>query len=159
MNRLKTLVIPPSGPEDAKIAFFGEAPGANEKTKPFEGTVGQFFNKSLRQKGISRAAVYTDNIFEQQPPRNNFDYFFQDKGRNIPTWEGQEHIDRLKKAGIALAASGPMITSFHSEVSSISARKMGRSPGMINLRCFTFSATFCSFRVRTTFSAEILSPA
>lgn len=99
VDRLKTNVVGPEGPLDAKMCFVGEAPGAEENSslRPFVGSAGQLFNRCLRTVGIVRSEVLVTNVFLQQPPRNNINYYYQDKANTRPTWEGQEHVDQLRK--------------------------------------------------------------
>jgi DNA polymerase I-like protein with 3'-5' exonuclease and polymerase domains/uracil-DNA glycosylase len=98
MGKLTTNVVPFIGPEDAKMCFVGEAPGAEEDAvlEPFIGQAGQAMNRWFRQTGIVRSKCRIGNVFEQRPPRNKVDYFFQDKAKKILTWEGQEHVEKLR---------------------------------------------------------------
>lgn len=107
MERLTTRVVLPEGPPDAEIIFVGEAPGAEEDAsgKPFIGSAGQLFNRCLNSAGIIRSNCQVGNIFSQRPPRNNVNYYFNDKSNTKPTWEGEEHIKKctewLKKSQCA----------------------------------------------------------
>ena len=100
MQRLKTRVVPPEGPLDAEICFIGQAPGREENLtgKPFANTqgAGGLLNRCLRQKMIPRPSVLITNVFSQQPPKNNVGYYFQDKGKTKLTWEGEEHVEKLR---------------------------------------------------------------
>lgn len=95
---LTTNLVKAFGPQNAKIFFIGEAPGEEEDTncEPFVGTAGQFLNRVFRAKGIIRSEILIGNIFNRRPPKNNVGYFYQDSGRKILTWEGQNHVDKLK---------------------------------------------------------------
>ena len=99
MERLKTNIVPFSGPLDAEMCFMGEAPGEQEDNalKPFIGSAGQLLDRCFRAVGIARNEVLLGNIFPQRPPNNKIAYYFQDKKCTKPTWEGEEHIARLKK--------------------------------------------------------------
>lgn len=99
MDRLTTNIIPPDGPLDAKICGLGEAPGKEEdfKLMVFKGEAGKLLNRCLRAAGLSRTEILLYNIFEQRPPNNKINYYFVDKSNTQPTWEGQEHIDRLQR--------------------------------------------------------------
>lgn len=102
MKRLETNIVEPAGPLDAKICFVGEAPGEEEDLalQPFIGTAGQFFNRVLAKKQIIRGEVLLTNVFRQRPPRNNVGYFYQDSGplqRRKLTWEGEEHVEALRR--------------------------------------------------------------
>lgn len=97
-TRLTTNIVPPTGPLTAKILLIGEAPGKEENIAcvPFVGSAGNLLNQCLRSSGIARGNILISNVFCQQPPRNDVSYFFQDKGKKKLTWEGQEHVDRLR---------------------------------------------------------------
>jgi len=97
-KRLKTNIVPAVGPLDAEICFVGEAPGEEEDRmcEPFVGSAGSLLNRSFQREGIIRSQVLLTNVFCQRPPRNNLDYFYQDKMHRLLTWEGQEHVERLK---------------------------------------------------------------
>lgn len=98
MERLRTNIVPPDGPLDAKLCFIGQAPGKDEdeSLKPFVGAAGQLFNRCLHTVGLVRSEVLVNNVFKQRPPKNNVGYYFVDKGCNKLTWEGQEHVDVLQ---------------------------------------------------------------
>ena len=98
-SSLNTNVINPEGPTDAKIMFVGDAPGEQEdyECRPFVGSGGQLLNRCLQQKNILRGDCLLTNIFCRKPPRSNINYYFQDKSNTKPTWEGQDHINNLKK--------------------------------------------------------------
>lgn len=122
-ERLVTNIIQAEGPSDAKIILIGEAPGAEEDQmgRPFVGSAGQLLNRCLNQIGIVRSNCLVGNIFLQRPPRNNVNYFFQDKSNKKPTWEAEEHIlkckawlEKLKQEGnpklvVALGATAMFI--------------------------------------------------
>jgi len=99
MERLTTNVISPDGSLESPICFIGEAPGAEENTRliPFIGSAGQLLNSCLRTCGMARAMVLVHNVFTQQPPKNNVNYFFNDKSNTKLTWEGEEHVAKLKE--------------------------------------------------------------
>lgn len=60
------------GPQNAKIMFVGEAPGASEDMQgtPFVGQAGQKFTEMLNAAGINRDEVYISNICKCRPPNN-----------------------------------------------------------------------------------------
>jgi len=95
---LNTNLVKAFGPRDAKIFFVGEAPGEEENNacEPFIGAAGQFLNRVFRAKGIIRSEVLIGNIFNKRPPKNNVGYFYQDKGKKILTWEGEEMLSKLQ---------------------------------------------------------------
>ena len=100
-KRLTTNIVPPVGPLDAKMLFVGEAPGEEEdrRGEPFVGSAGQLLNRCFGSENVKiiRGGVMLTNIFKQRPPKNNLDYFYQDKGRKMLTWEGKEHVEMLRK--------------------------------------------------------------
>lgn len=93
-TRLTTRRVLPEGPLDAKMVFFGEAPGKDEDDlgRLFVGAAGQFLDRGFRQVGIIRSEVLIANLFDQRPPNNDAKYFFQDKSCTKLTWEGEEHL-------------------------------------------------------------------
>ncbi len=99
MERLKTNIVGPSGPLDAEMCFIGQSPGSeeNDKRRPFIGPAGRTLDQCLRVVGINRASILINNVFKQQPPSNNVNYYFQDKSNTKLTWEGQEHVDLLRE--------------------------------------------------------------
>lgn len=98
-ERLKTRIVPPVGPATARICFVGEAPGAEEDSagEPFIGSAGQLLRRCMKQTGLIFSECIVGNVFLQRPPRNQITYYFQDKGCKLLTWEGQEHVDKLKQ--------------------------------------------------------------
>ncbi len=98
MERLTTNIVPFSGSLEAEMCFLGEAPGEEEDSalEPFVGAAGQLLDRCFRTVGIARNEVLIGNIFSQRPPDNNINYYFQDKKNRKPTWEGEEHIARLR---------------------------------------------------------------
>ncbi len=99
MERLKTNIVPPSGPLDAKMCFIGEAPGEEEDYtgECFVGSSGQFQDRCFAQVGITRSRVMLTNVFWQRPPKNQVSYFYSDKSQTKYTWEAQEHLDNLRE--------------------------------------------------------------
>ena len=97
-ERLTTNIVPPEGPLTARILLIGEAPGREENASllPFKGSAGEQLNRMLRIVGLIRRDLLINNVFLQQPPRNDVGYFFRDKAHKQPTEEGQEHINKLK---------------------------------------------------------------
>jgi DNA polymerase I-like protein with 3'-5' exonuclease and polymerase domains/uracil-DNA glycosylase len=97
MDRLKTRVVGPEGPLTAQICFIGQAPGAEEDSsgRPFVGAAGQLFDRGLKAIGILRSETLVWNIFAQRPPNNDVGYYYQHYPTQL-TWEGEEHLARLK---------------------------------------------------------------
>jgi len=99
LERLETNIINAEGSFDAQICFIGDTPDAEENMvgRPFIGSAGQFLNRVFASVGLIRKEVLLTNCFLQHPPGNNVEYFYQDKGCNKPTWEGEEHIENLRQ--------------------------------------------------------------
>ncbi len=60
------------GPDDARLMFIGEAPGAQEDQQglPFVGPAGRLLDNMLAAVGLRREAVYVTNIVKCRPPNN-----------------------------------------------------------------------------------------
>jgi uracil-DNA glycosylase family 4 len=60
------------GPADARLCFFGEAPGADEDASgmPFVGRAGQLLTKIIEACTLSRDQVYILNVLKCRPPDN-----------------------------------------------------------------------------------------
>ena len=67
------------GPEDADIAAFGEAPGADEvdapqhrsnRFKPFIGGSGRLLTALVHQAGMPRSTMFISNVVKCRPPKN-----------------------------------------------------------------------------------------
>ena len=56
---------------------------------------GQLLNRSLRSAGLVRSDVLVNNVFCQRPPKNDVKYYFEHYPTKL-TWEGEEHLGRLK---------------------------------------------------------------
>jgi len=97
-QRLMTKVVPPLGNLNSEIYWFGEAPGREENklVEPFRGDAGQFLTRVMAKKRIIRSDQLLHNIFSQQPPGNNIAYYYTDKNKTKLTWEGREHVERLR---------------------------------------------------------------
>ena len=59
-----TLIVPPYGPPDAKIAFIGEAPGINEVKygRPFVGDAGRQLKDDCIASKISLSECWLTNV-------------------------------------------------------------------------------------------------
>lgn len=64
--------VRPTGPQDARVAFIGEAPGADEAEsgEPFVGLSGSRLWSIAKRAGLSREQVRVDNILHCKPPDN-----------------------------------------------------------------------------------------
>ena len=74
---------PADPPPVGRIAFVGEAPGAEEARtgKPFVGRSGKLLDDALAQAGIDRSRCLVANVFRLQPPGNKVGHFFASKAR------------------------------------------------------------------------------
>ncbi len=97
-DRLYTNIVPPDGPLDSAICWIGGAPGETEdrRLQPFKGSAGQFHNRCMAKEGLIRKEQLFTNIFMQQPPKNEVNYYYQDKYNTRLTWEGEEHLEILR---------------------------------------------------------------
>ena len=67
-----SVVVYGIGPENAKIMFIGEAPGATEKStgEPFSGKSGARLDSWLAILGLAREDVYITNLVKEYLPKN-----------------------------------------------------------------------------------------
>ena len=72
LGELRTNAVPGEGNPNARIAFVGEAPGADEDAqgRPFVGRAGQLLDKIINAMGLKRSDVYIGNILKCRPPGN-----------------------------------------------------------------------------------------
>ncbi|MGE0639113.1 MAG: uracil-DNA glycosylase [Thermoanaerobaculia bacterium] len=72
LSQGRNRVVFGSGPENARILFVGEGPGAEEDRQgvPFVGAAGELLTKILGAIGLEREAVYIANIVKCRPPGN-----------------------------------------------------------------------------------------
>ncbi|MFM8735748.1 MAG: uracil-DNA glycosylase [Pirellulales bacterium] len=68
----RTQTVFGTGPADARICFFGEAPGADEDAsgEPFVGRAGQLLTKIIESCTLRREEVYILNVLKCRPPGN-----------------------------------------------------------------------------------------
>ncbi|MCX5840203.1 MAG: uracil-DNA glycosylase [Deltaproteobacteria bacterium] len=68
----RTHIVFGEGNPQARIAFVGEAPGADEdmQGRPFVGKAGQLLTKIIQAMGLTRQDVYICNILKCRPPSN-----------------------------------------------------------------------------------------
>ncbi len=66
-----------------KIAFVGEAPGADEvaEGRPFVGPAGRVFNVILRSANIDRSTCLVTNLFDEKAPDNDVGPWLRDPSR------------------------------------------------------------------------------
>ena len=72
LGQSRTNAVPGEGSPNARIAFVGEAPGADEdrQGKPFVGRAGKLLDKIIKAMGMRREDVYICNILKCRPPDN-----------------------------------------------------------------------------------------
>ena len=72
LGDLRTNAVPGEGNPKARIAFVGEAPGADEDAqgRPFVGRAGQLLDKIIIAMGLERRDVFIGNILKCRPPEN-----------------------------------------------------------------------------------------
>lgn len=88
----------PDGDKGAKIAFIGEAPGAEEERagKGFVGQSGELLFRIAAGAGIARADVYCTNVVKERPRSNNIDQFIRfERGQVYATKEYTEYEEYL----------------------------------------------------------------
>lgn len=68
----RTQTVFGAGPPDARLCFFGEAPGADEDAtgEPFVGRAGQLLTKIIEACTLTRDQVYILNVLKCRPPDN-----------------------------------------------------------------------------------------
>jgi DNA polymerase len=68
----RTHLVFGTGSPKARLAFVGEAPGADEdlQGKPFVGKAGQLLTRMIEAMGMKREEVYIANIIKCRPPGN-----------------------------------------------------------------------------------------
>ena len=68
----RTQTVFGEGPANARLCFFGEAPGADEDASgiPFVGRAGQLLTKIIEACTFSRDDVYILNVLKCRPPGN-----------------------------------------------------------------------------------------
>ena len=68
----RTQTVFGAGPSDARLCFFGEAPGADEDAsgEPFVGRAGQLLTKIIEACTLKREDVYILNVLKCRPPGN-----------------------------------------------------------------------------------------
>ena len=97
---MDTVRVGGEGPLNCKIAFIGEAPGAQEEKygKPFVGPAGQLFNEVLRQSAINRSNCYITNVVKERPPKNNIKVFIDLSKKSRPSTPAYDrYVAELKE--------------------------------------------------------------
>lgn len=90
------------GDINAKIAFIGEGPGADENAKgvPFVGKAGKLLDKMIEAMGLTRDDVYITNVVKCRPPKN----------RNPQPWEAKVCTSSFMNEEIRLIRPHIMVT-------------------------------------------------
>lgn len=92
--------VEPTGPKDTcKIAFVGEAPGAEEAKQgiPFIGSSGQLLTRLMTDAGINRQQVYITNVIKERPNNNDITQFIDIRSTRIVATDAyQRYIAELK---------------------------------------------------------------
>jgi uracil-DNA glycosylase len=72
LAKTRTQTVFGVGNPEARVAFFGEAPGADEdrEGEPFVGRAGQLLTKIIEACGFKREDVYILNVLRCRPPEN-----------------------------------------------------------------------------------------
>ncbi|HEY5312209.1 MAG TPA: uracil-DNA glycosylase [Pirellulales bacterium] len=72
LARTRTQTVFGVGNPQARLCFFGEAPGADEdrQGEPFVGRAGQLLNRIIEACGLKREEVYILNAIKCRPPEN-----------------------------------------------------------------------------------------
>ncbi len=92
LARTRTQTVFGVGNPNARVAFFGEAPGADEdrQGEPFVGRAGQLLTKIIEACGFKREDVYILNVLRCRPPDNRTPS--EQEVENCRPWfEGQFH--------------------------------------------------------------------
>lgn len=96
--------VPGKGPQNAKIAIVGEAPGAAEdiRLEPFVGPAGGVLDECLRSAGLIRNDIYLTNVVKMRPRSNDISPFFSSRSGTFSAvgleWvrELREELDALR---------------------------------------------------------------
>ena len=80
------MIVYGEGKKESKIWVIGEAPGYQEQKtgRPFVGGAGKVLDGLLHEAEIKRAETYIDNVIQQQPPKNDFSIYYEDKSKRKP---------------------------------------------------------------------------
>ena len=72
LSESRTHTVFGEGDPQAKVAFIGEGPGADEDAtgRPFVGRAGELLTKMIGAMGLSREQVYIANVVKCRPPGN-----------------------------------------------------------------------------------------
>jgi DNA polymerase len=117
-----TRYVPDEGPENAKIVFVGEAPGADEDRlgQPFIGESGNKLTTCLGRNGLSREEVRLANLFHYKPPKNDFSKTLDDPRLHESIAELKTYLDTHRPNVVCALGNWPLY---------FLTRKQGKKPG------------------------------
>lgn len=116
LAKTRTQTVFGVGNPEARVAFFGEAPGADEDRvgEPFVGRAGQLLTKIIEACGFKREDVYILNVLRCRPPDNRTPS--DEEVENCRQWfEGQFSI--LRPEYIVCVGSVPTKALFPNSLS------------------------------------------
>ncbi len=99
----KAIMVPGEGPPGAKVAFVGEAPGAEEERlrRPFIGSSGTLLTRLMTTAGLLRSNCYITNVVKERPLNNDIGLFVNLASNNVsnaPRYtEYQEYVRILEQ--------------------------------------------------------------
>ncbi|MBU1105447.1 MAG: uracil-DNA glycosylase [Candidatus Riflebacteria bacterium] len=72
LHKTRNKTVPGAGPQNSRLVFIGEAPGADEDASgiPFVGRAGQHLDKIITAAGFKREELFICNILKCRPPEN-----------------------------------------------------------------------------------------
>jgi len=107
---IHNIRVPPTGPEDAKVMFVGEAPGGDEEIEgePFVGKSGQFLMRYIGRLGLQRSQVYLTNLSKFRPKKNDFKHLIGTPELEVGLAELSEEIERVNPNIIVALGNWPM---------------------------------------------------
>lgn len=88
----------------ARIMVVGEAWGEQEdqEKKPFVGASGQELNRMLNEVGVTRSEIYTTNLINERPPKNDLSAWIPTKKKDITA----AHLPLLNKRALPNVIEG-----------------------------------------------------
>lgn len=124
-------VVPPTGPEDAVVAFIAEAPGEREEEhgEPLVGPAGRVFNEALEDAGLQRKDVWITNTVLCRPRDEN--------GKNCapPDAAVAACAPRLRQELVHIRTLVPMgAVALHGVCPGVFVSPSGRGRGITSVR-------------------------
>lgn len=113
------------------LMLIGEAPGQIEAAKglPFMGASGQLLDYMLSLAGTSRGYVSITNVFDEQPPQNNLDFW------GIPRKEAQAIFKSINDSPEFLTPIEGSKLTVHPERSVPALRRLKEEIARVNPTC------------------------